>query len=788
MGHKSDSSTASGHHHHHQHRRVRTHREPSVHSLSSSDISSEASSIHRRSTPKIAAVIITAIIVIAGLVGITVYLIDSDRFEKKAAAASEEIKISEVERVNVFDRRRNDAALDYQTYHDDSASVMQKHQLNNHQMNHHYRKKNLGYRDGKDPEGPERLYEDYSYDEDEDTEPESPHHQEDINHGSHNNKKMELVVDGTGDRLDFFGREALGSGMFGEQQFVEEIPKSLVTETELLKTSASHEDEVANHRALHHDVHHHNNQAVQQQSTQQQSRPPPFGFKRQYEEQTEPTQEGGEESQWPEEVSERRTDFYDMSQFQDRPFPFAPHHNHRRLPLRPRQKFFRPGTLMQNPHASNRQVAAAEVQDLQVSEEETMAEGSDANHSLPPNGSRGGIHVPVSSSEPVKKQLLPQQIRKQPMGYGGALTNLDRRPGRPAFHHMGPPRFGPAMRRRFQQQMINRRLGLAAAAASNQKPSVVLPPNAAQFPANPVLLAKKLLSQYDSFIAIAESEAQVLKNIAVNITAQGKEINLWEMLNAVNATMKDNPDSAIGKLMNRFYNNYLMSEDTMGESNNVVPVSGVYEKSLSSLLFLAFGIFLLNSVNEIINQRGLSEARTFSSSPENDILKTLLTDHSELLELFPSRTDDDKEEEDTNQDMGKKLVPAGQSPTINNFMKLVMNLMNAYNSGNDNEVECIWSLYCHQLNRQAAYGGMVSSVARINSVGMRVVLKDIPAYKAVPSIFRNLFKWKEMKCDRMFPKCGKKFEEKIEEMEKEMREDAEATEPTEPVTEAFSAE
>lgn len=739
MGHKSDSSSSSGGHHHH--RRVRSHREPSVHSLSSSDISSEASSIHRRSTPKIAAVIITAIIVIAGLVGITVYLIDSERFEKKAA--EEEIKITE-ERVKIFDHRRNNAALDYQTYHDESASVMQKHQIDNHQMDRYHKKH--GYRDGKDPEGPERLYEDYAY-EDEDR---------DVIDGNHpDKKKLELVVDGTGDRLDFFGR---GGGsmddMFGKQHFVEEVPKA-AADTEILKTSESLEEEIEHTAPQHYPSHH-------QQHRHHRPRPP-FGYRGKYEEQT----QAPEVSEWPEEASNRRIDFYDMSQFKDRPFPFAPHHNQRRPGghLRPGQKFFRPGTLMQNPHGSNMQVASAEVDDVQPTKEAELEEAEPTavtTHSLPPNGSRGGIHVPVAS--PTEPE--PQQIKmKQPPSFGGPLANLDRRPGRPAFHHRGPPRFGPAMRRRFQQQMFHRRMGMAAA-GSQQQPAMVPKPHH-QLPANPVLLAKKLLSQYDSFIAIAESEAQVLKDIARNITAQGKEINLWEMLSAVNSTMKDNPDSAIGKLMNRFYNNYLMSEDTMIE-NNVLPVNGVYEKSISSLLFLAFGIFLLNSVNEIIAQRGLSQgARAFSSTPENDVLKTLLTDHSELLELFPSTASGEEEEEEVE----RKLVPAGQSPTINNFIKLVMNLMNAYNSGNDAEVECIWSLYCHQLNRQASYGGMVSSVARINSVGMRVVLKDLPAFKAVPAMARNLFMWKEMKCDRMFPKCGKKFGEKIEEMEMEMKED-----------------
>jgi len=39
---------------------------------------------------------------------------------------------------------------------------------------------------------------------------------------------------------------------------------------------------------------------------------------------------------------------------------------------------------------------------------------------------------------------------------------------------------------------------------------------------------------------------------------------------------------------------------------------GIYEKSLSSLVFLSFGIFLLNSVNDLKAKR---EGKNFGESP-----------------------------------------------------------------------------------------------------------------------------------------------------------------------------
>ncbi len=48
---------------------------------------------------------------------------------------------------------------------------------------------------------------------------------------------------------------------------------------------------------------------------------------------------------------------------------------------------------------------------------------------------------------------------------------------------------------------------------------------------------------------------------------------------------------------------------------------------------------------------------------------------------------------------------------------------------------------------------MASSVAKINSVGMRLVLEEIPGSAAVPAVFRSMIKWKDLDCPTMFPKC-----------------------------------
>lgn len=104
---------------------------------------------------------------------------------------------------------------------------------------------------------------------------------------------------------------------------------------------------------------------------------------------------------------------------------------------------------------------------------------------------------------------------------GAALTTLDRRPNRPPFHHLGPP---PGSHHRVparNQPQMQRRMG-------------------------------GVLENVQEMITLAKSEVGVLRELARNITESGKELNLWEVLDAVNATVSDNPNSGIAKLMRRY--------------------------------------------------------------------------------------------------------------------------------------------------------------------------------------------------------------------------------------------
>ena len=49
---------------------------------------------------------------------------------------------------------------------------------------------------------------------------------------------------------------------------------------------------------------------------------------------------------------------------------------------------------------------------------------------------------------------------------------------------------------------------------------------------------------------------------------------------------------------------------------------------------------------------------------------------------------------------------------------------------------------------------MASTVARVTSVGMRAVLTgDMAPSEAAQQVAANMWQWRNMDCDSMFPKC-----------------------------------
>jgi hypothetical protein len=104
------------------------------------------------------------------------------------------------------------------------------------------------------------------------------------------------------------------------------------------------------------------------------------------------------------------------------------------------------------------------------------------------------------------------------------------------------------------------------------------------------------------------------------------------------------------------------------------------------------GIFLLNSVNELVETGNLPEGEA-RSMPTNVALENLVKDparHAEVFELFNSTAFDFFDHHDGHSLM-EVLKPGNSASTVNNYVRLAMNLMNAYVK-DSSEFECICCL------------------------------------------------------------------------------------------------
>ena len=130
--------------------------------------------------------------------------------------------------------------------------------------------------------------------------------------------------------------------------------------------------------------------------------------------------------------------------------------------------------------------------------------------------------------------------------------------------------------------------------------------------------------------------------------------------------------------------------------------------------------------------------------------------HREVFELFNSTAFDLFADNEGATNMLEMLKPDSASSTINNYVRLVMNLMNAYMK-DSSEFECIYAAYCYEVNQQAGLGGMASSVAKINSVGLRLAMHELESSDTIPALVRSLWSWEDLPCDLLFPQCDLGF-------------------------------
>ena len=54
----------------------------------------------------------------------------------------------------------------------------------------------------------------------------------------------------------------------------------------------------------------------------------------------------------------------------------------------------------------------------------------------------------------------------------------------------------------------------------------------------PIQQARELLGKVNAFVALARQETRVIAEVARNLTAEGREVNLWQIMTKVNSVAR----------------------------------------------------------------------------------------------------------------------------------------------------------------------------------------------------------------------------------------------------------
>ncbi|CAG7689170.1 unnamed protein product, partial [Allacma fusca] len=274
--------------------------------------------------------------------------------------------------------------------------------------------------------------------------------------------------------------------------------------------------------------------------------------------------------------------------------------------------------------------------------------------------------------------------------------------------------------------------------------------------------------QQDSAIDDDEGELQgidvgELFDLASNLYASGTNTSdLQGFLRALNDTMNKGNNSDMLVHLNDLYSRppVVAAEYPHGSVGR-----NAYETSLTAFVFMSFGVFLLNQIHSFIAKDSITgrnqEGRLFSlnSLQENEDEESNLDilfnppplNWTEGLTKFNSNRNETGSENSSASSSSNSFI---NSSYVNNMFRALLNLINAYTK-NSQVLECIWSLYCQDLDQTAGKQGLYGIAARINSIGLRLIMDQIPAELTLDVMLRSLLGWDGLPCTKMFPKCQK---------------------------------
>ncbi|XP_054257697.1 uncharacterized protein LOC128982761 [Macrosteles quadrilineatus] len=197
-----------------------------------------------------------------------------------------------------------------------------------------------------------------------------------------------------------------------------------------------------------------------------------------------------------------------------------------------------------------------------------------------------------------------------------------------------------------------------------------------------------------------------------------------------------------------------------------VPVSSIlYPDSQNGSSILSFGLlavdlFLLHNVQQIAWNEEAQLGDQMLDDPEVVAMNALFLSPDRVKQLRQKGSRLLKAEvEETNK---SSLTEALEF--VNSMLRAILNLNKAYRSSTaanrsrgtgPSTMDCIWTLYCRNLDKTARLHGPYGFLAKMNSLGLRMMMGEFPVERAFTQLIAEATTgWRHIDCLRLFPRCG----------------------------------
>jgi len=193
-------------------------------------------------------------------------------------------------------------------------------------------------------------------------------------------------------------------------------------------------------------------------------------------------------------------------------------------------------------------------------------------------------------------------------------------------------------------------------------------------------------------------------------------------------------------------------------------VSDIGLNAIKYLNYITFGKFMFDEAVMITEYA--VEGRKLSSDPEAFFLDNSFlfgSGNDQEKKQITEKIDNEVEENSPNSIVSRppSAFDDGWTPMVNKvslsfiteMLTTLLNLMREYLM-KDHVMECLWFMFCKDMNHQAKYTDPMGYLARVNSVGLKVLVdREGKERDTVNSVWQALTQWEPMQCDTMFPRC-----------------------------------